>query len=108
YETFVDMLIPGRGIPLTLTHTYSSAFAGVDGPLGFGWTDSYNVYLSFDSVSGNVTVHQENGAQVTFAPAAGGGFTAAPRVIATLSQNPDGSYVFTRQARSILTFTPSG
>src|SRR6185437_9827305 len=44
-----DLTIPGRGIPLRFTHTYNSQLADQDGPLGFGWTHSYNMFLTADS-----------------------------------------------------------
>lgn len=37
-ETIPDLAVPGRGFPLSFSHSYSSASAGLDGPLGFGWT----------------------------------------------------------------------
>ena len=43
---FTDVSIPGLGIPLTFTRTYSSARAGISTDLGRGWTDNYDVSLS--------------------------------------------------------------
>ncbi|HEU5477537.1 MAG TPA: DUF6531 domain-containing protein [Gaiellaceae bacterium] len=91
-----DLSVPGRGVTLDFQRTYSSAAASSDGPLGFGWTDSYNMSLSVDG-SGNVTVSQEDGATVSFSPNGSGGYVAAPRVLATLVENGDGSYTFTRK-----------
>ncbi len=108
YHTFTDFSIPGRGIPLNLTRTYSSVFAAQNGPLGYGWTDSYNMSLSRDSVTGDVTISQENGAQVAFTPVSGG-YTAPPRVAATLSVDSSTSdYLFRRDAQNLYTFSPSG
>ncbi|HEU5371377.1 MAG TPA: RHS repeat-associated core domain-containing protein [Gaiellaceae bacterium] len=92
-----DLRVPGRGVPLDFQRTYSSQQAAADGPLGFGWTDSYNMSLSFDQAS-NATVHQEDGSTVTFGPDGSGGYVAAPRVLATLVHNGDGTYTFTRNA----------
>jgi RHS repeat-associated protein len=92
-----DLHVPGRGVPLDFQRTYNSAAAGTDGPLGFGWTDSYNMSVSFDQ-SGDATVHQEDGSTVTFSPDGSGGYVAAPRVLARLVHNGDGTYTFTRNA----------
>jgi RHS repeat-associated protein len=96
WHTFTDFSVPGRGVALDLTRTYSSSQAAVDGPFGYGWTDSYNMSLAVDSGTGNVTIAQEDGSTVTFTPNGSGGFIAPPRVLATLAVNADGSYTFTR------------
>jgi RHS repeat-associated protein len=93
WHTFVDLTVPGRGPALSLARTYSAAASAVDGPFGFGWTDSYAMSLSVDG-SGNVTVHQEDGSTITFKPS-GSGFVAPSRVQASLVKHPDGSYSLT-------------
>ncbi|HZS16082.1 MAG TPA: RHS repeat-associated core domain-containing protein [Candidatus Dormibacteraeota bacterium] len=107
-ETAADLAVPGRGIPLSLTRSYSSVFAGTNGPLGYGWTDSYNMSLSVNGTTGAVTISQENASQVAFTPASGGGYTAPPRIIATLTHNGDGTYTFVRQARETFVFSSAG
>ena len=100
--------MPGRGVALNLTRTYSTVFAAVNGPFGYGWTDSYNMSLSVDSGTGDVTISQENGAQVSFTPS-GGGYTAALDVAATLSTDTStGDYLFKRDAQNLYTFNPGG
>ena len=64
YHTFTDFHIPGR-IDLDFTRTYSSLRTATLGPTGYGWTDNYNQYLTFDG-SGNATVHEDNGSAVVF------------------------------------------
>ena len=95
WHTFDDLDIPGRGLPLDFSHTYNASTAAQNGPLGYGWTDSYNWSLATDG-SGNVTITQENGSTVTFAPDGSGGYTPPSRVLATLSLS-GGVYSFTRQ-----------
>lgn len=112
YETFNDLSIPGRGATLSFTHTYSTVAASSAGPLGFGWTDSYNASLALSGSSPNevATISQENGSQVAFTqPTSGSAWPAqAPRVIATLKHNADGSWTYTRQARLVFGFNSSG
>jgi RHS repeat-associated protein len=95
WHSFTDFSVPGRGVPLDLTRTYESSEAGTAGPFGYGWSDSYGMSLATDS-AGNVTVTQEDGSPVTFSPNGSGGFTPPPYVLATLVQNSDGTYTFTR------------
>jgi YD repeat-containing protein len=106
-EAFDDFSIPGRGLALSLSHTYNSVFAAVNGPLGYGWAHSYNMNLVQNS-SGVVTINQENGSQVTFLPNSSGGYTGLPRVIATLVKNSDGTFLFTRREQQFFTFSSTG
>ncbi|WP_329311193.1 RHS repeat-associated core domain-containing protein [Streptomyces sp. NBC_01262] len=111
-DTFTDLSTPGRGMPLNFTRTYASALASPDGPnatlaedgpFGWGWTYSYNLSSTTDSTSGDVTIKQEDGSQVTFTDVSGNYTPSAPRYDATLTQ--DGSnYVFTRKSKEIFTF----
>src|SRR6185437_9274186 len=105
---YPDISIPGRGIELSLTRAYSSASAGTNSPFGFGWTDNYAMSLSIDA-SGDVTVDQEDGSEVTFQPNGSGGLVAPDRVLASLAQNPDGTYSFTRDStQDVYNFSASG
>lgn len=97
FDHTIDALsIPGRGIPLDFSLTYNAGAAAQNGPLGYGWTDAYRWSLATDS-SGNVTITQENGSTVAFAPNGSGGYSPPSRVLATLVKNSDGTYTFTRE-----------
>ncbi len=78
HQTFTDLSVPGRGVPLGFTRTYSTNLAAHNSPFGYGWADSYGMTLSKNTVTGDVTVNQANGSAVTFIPA-GGGPSAAHR-----------------------------
>jgi RHS repeat-associated protein len=107
HEPFSDFVIPGRGPGLLLDHAYNSLKAGVDGPLGFGWTHSYAQGLTVGG-DGTVTIRQEDGAEVNFYPDGSGSYEPPPRVIATLVKNGDDSYTFVRCNRETLAFSPTG
>jgi RHS repeat-associated protein len=107
YHDFTDLSIPGRGVALDLSRSYDSLAAATDGPFGYGWSSSYAMRLSVDPASGAVTVYQENGSTVTFTPA-NGGYSAPPRVLATLTSNADGSFTMTRRATTTFVFSPAG
>jgi len=100
---FNDLSVPGRGLPLRFTRIYNSLSAGQDSPLGFGWAENYNVFLTTDT-SGAITVTQENGSVVTFA-LSGGSYIAPSHVLATLTQNGDGTLTLARKDQTKLTFT---
>lgn len=114
-DTFTDLSTPGRGMPLDFTRTYTEATAdpngpngslAADGPFGWGWTFSYNLSASTDATTGNVTIHQEDGSQVTFIDSSGSYAPSAPRYDATLTASGSG-YVFTRHGQNIFTFDTS-
>jgi hypothetical protein len=64
--TSQDVVIPGRGLSLDFSRTYSSAGDSSRGPLGAGWTHNYNVRLIGDKF-GNLTVVGGDGSGNTFA-----------------------------------------
>ncbi len=108
WHTFDEFTIPGRGVPLRFSHTYNSAQAAVDGPLGFGWSFNYGMSLTTDPVTGAVTVNQENASHVTLMLSGSTYTPAAPRMLATLVHNGDGTYTFTRNAREVFIFDSNG
>ncbi len=107
WHTFADLSIPGRGVPLSLSRTYSSLHASSNGPMGYGWTDNYNMFLSFDG-SGNATVHEENWAAVAFPSNGSGGYQPSSHVFATLVRNGDGTYTFSRKDQVHYVFDSGG
>jgi RHS repeat-associated protein len=116
WHTFQDFSIPGRGIALDLSHTYSSVLAYEQaqsqqplGPLGYGWTGSYDMNLTFDA-GGNPTIHAGNGSSTTFlyngnagAPA----YAAPSRILASLTKSGS-SYLLTDAQQNQYTFDSSG
>ena len=108
WHTFSDLNIPGRGIPLAFTRTYNANDAATNGPLGYGWTFSFNTSLSVNATSGVVTVKEETGGQEVFNPASGGGYAAAPRVMATLVHNMSGTWTLVVRNQTTYTFNSSG
>jgi RHS repeat-associated protein len=91
YHTFTDLHIPGR-VDLDLKHTYSSLRATTLGPgsqpLGYGWTDNYNEFITFSlpSGGGDATVHESNGSAVLFV-LNGSTYTGPPSEHVTLQKN---------------------
>jgi RHS repeat-associated protein len=112
-HTFGDFAFPGRGPTLGFSRTYNSYTAqnaASHGPLGYGWSDPYMINVAVTGSNPPVaTVTQENGAQVNFYPFGPAWVRAAPRIIATLTKNGDGSWKFTRSGgREIFNFDALG
>ncbi|MCL2658846.1 MAG: DUF6531 domain-containing protein, partial [Betaproteobacteria bacterium] len=102
YHTERDIAVKSRGLPIVFTRTYNSLRAA-DGPLGFGWTHSFNQYLKLNGVeSGTAKVSWVDGTgaehfYITTAHdngniTAGSTLQAQPGVYQTLSRAADGSY----------------
>lgn len=106
-ESFMDLSIPGRGIPLQFTRTYNSLAASTNGPLGYGWTFAGLMSLSQPGGSGPVTITQEGGAQVVFDQSGSTYAPAAPRVIASLTLS-GGIWTFVRDDQDTYTFSAAG
>ena len=60
-----DITIPGQGLDLDFSRTYSNKGNSSAGPLGAGWTDSYNVQL-IENDNGTFTIIGGDGSGNTF------------------------------------------
>ncbi len=78
----------------------------VTGPLGYGWQP--NVGMSLAVSGSTATITQENGSQATFTQSGSTWVPTAPRFIATLAHNGDGTWTFVRQAQDTYAFNASG
>ena len=123
YETSTDLSLPGAGVPLAFTRTYDAQAAQVEvsngspaPPLGYGWSYGLGMSLAYNSTTEIATITEENGAQTTFTPYVSGTSPAwcsaatnfcatAPRIEATLNQNPNGTWTYVRTTGGQETFT---
>ena len=129
YDSETDASVASYGPALAFTRTYDAqaaqaeATAGTPGPLGYGWTDNWAASLSLnDPASGDVTVTQPNGAQVTFyqpvssacvSPYVGSGasgtYCALPQVTGSLTYDSGSStYTLISHPYKKYTFDSSG
>ena len=121
YESTTDVVVSTAGVPLGFTRTYDAVAAqtgaGADpSGLGPGWTS--NLAMQISSVAGLATVTEEDGAQVQFVNSTGNPWCSssfnycpvAPRDVATLNHNSDGTWTFSNDMSSPLTdtFSSSG
>ncbi len=91
---------------LEFTRTYNSQDT-YQGPLGYGWTDSYNISLTVSGSTvavkygdGHVEQYTSNGNGI-FTPKWGG-------IYSTLVQNQDGTYTITNKAQTVYNFASNG
>ena len=108
YSSSTDLAVEGRGMPFIFNRYYNSLDTS-GGPMGPGWTHTYNVLLTQDPSTGAVTVRQHDGSSVSFAMSGPGVYSAAtPGLFDKLNQNPDGSFTLTRPSQLRLNFTQAG
>jgi RHS repeat-associated protein len=116
-----DFQIKGRGIPISFSRSYNSQLA-YDGPMGYGWTHSYNLYLQerdddgdstlnepvdTDGVISSVRLYDASGAQIDFVVAGSGTYTNDPGVYSTLTKNTTtGVFTLVEKNGSRMTFGP--
>ena len=111
-ESDTDIAVPGRGMPLDFSRSYASGIAdpsgpnaalALNGPFGYGWTYSYGLNEATNSTSGNVTITQEDGSEVSFTDSSGTYTPTVPRFDATLTKSGS-TYTYTRREQSVFTF----
>jgi RHS repeat-associated protein len=108
YVTHTDVTALGKGLPFNFTRAYNS-LDSYNGPLGWGWTHSFNILLSVDPNSGTVSIKEADGHEDLFTPTGGGGYMAGlTGLFDTLVGNTDGSFTLTRKNPTKLNFTSDG
>jgi RHS repeat-associated protein len=107
YSSNIDLAAPGKGLALVFTRSYNSADA-YSGPLGIGWTHSFNLVL-LQNANNSVSIKEGDGGIIGFTPSGGNGYAAATLgVFDTLKKNNDGSFTLTRKNQIQLTFSGGG
>ena len=100
-----NLYVPTKqGLHFALTRAYNSEDF-YSGPLGQGWTHSYNVFLTISASA--VTVKLGDGKQIVF-QSSGGTYTPQPGVFDILVRNTDGSFTLTKPDFTVLTFDSLG
>ena len=100
-----DLSLPGTGVAFDWERSYTSSDPTV-GRLGRGWTDSYAVSLAIAG-SGDVTLHGDEGQQVTYQKQPDGSFVGAPGARSVLSTTA-GGYLLVRSDQVVYTFDSQG
>lgn len=106
YLSRTDLAVPGKGLPFAFTRSYNS-LDSYSGPLGAGWTHSYNILLNDSGTA--VTIKEGDGHSVQFAATGGGAYVpSTPGLFDALRKNADGTYTLTRKSQTQVNFTASG
>ena len=102
-----DLKIPGRGLSFEFKRFYNSkAPPTANMPLGFGWTHSYNIYLSINS-SNSAVIAFGDGHQETYATNGVGGYVSEPGIYNVLTGSGDG-FTLTTKEQQQYNFTALG
>ncbi|MEU8984630.1 polymorphic toxin type 17 domain-containing protein [Streptomyces sp. NPDC048309] len=104
-ETVTDTVVPGKGLPLTVSRSYSSASTDTTGLLGKGWKLSFEAKLT--ATTSTVTLTEADGAKIDFSKQSDGSYTAPKPVRYALTQTSDGFKV-TNIDHTSRVFNPSG
>jgi RHS repeat-associated protein/uncharacterized repeat protein (TIGR01451 family) len=105
FHQHTDFVIPGRGLPLVFQRTYNvlDTYAG---PLGAGWTHSYNAFLS-ELASGAVIIKWGDGHAETFTPS-GSSYISPPGIFSVLAKNADGTFTLKQKNQIQYRFSSTG
>ena len=110
YIITADLNMPGKGTNFTFTRTYNNqaASAGQTGPFGYGWTHSYNIYLTQDPENKLIKIKDGEGKGYLFADNQNGTYVSQRGEYSTLNKSgadfiwrkKDGSrYIFDADGR---------
>ncbi len=85
-HTETDFTIKSRGLSLNWIRTYNNKLDYDDGPMGYGWTHSYNIHLTEDG-NGNVTLMDADGARHFFTKQPDGSYSPPTGIHSTLTKS---------------------
>ena len=107
FQQEVDFSVKTPGPELAFRRFYNSQ-STYNGPLGYGWTHNYNLFI--EDQGERVIVWDADGKALYFNKQGGGSFTAEPLVYDTLIQEGGGTgdYVLTRTDNTFYRFNPEG
>ena len=104
--TETDASVPGPGGPMTFTRSYTS-LNPYSGPLGPGWTDSMNVFLTQQS-GGVVVLNSEDGQQTTYTQNSDETYSGSVGAHSVLTSQSGGGWLLVRQNQEHLVFNSTG
>ncbi len=107
-----DVTLPELGLPLNFERSYNSLDLE-DGPMGRGWTHSYNMSVITEPIgySNTVTLVAPRGSRLRFDQQTDGSFKPEPGINASLSLSVTGAYttyIITQSNQIVYTFDTAG
>jgi len=106
YTAHTDARLGGIGLPFSFTRSYNSADT-TSGPLGPGWSHSYNLYLVIGAGKKSATLHAEDGQQLKFVKV-GSVYVPDPGVTDSLVLEGDNTWTLTRKDQVVYRFGTDG
>jgi RHS repeat-associated protein len=104
----VDLQIPGRGLPFEFQRYYNSKDTASTGlPLGFGWTDSYNIQLSVSASNSAVAITFGDGHEEMYTTNGVGGYFSQQGIYNVLTGNGN-DYILTTKEQQQYNFNAAG
>ncbi|MFA5337353.1 MAG: RHS repeat-associated core domain-containing protein [Candidatus Omnitrophota bacterium] len=89
YVNTNDIKIAGKGLDFDFTRTYNSRDS-YSGPLGYGWTHSYNVFLTYDADNKLAKIRDGEGRELIFTDNLDNTFISQRGEYSTLTKNSTG------------------
>ncbi len=102
YHLHQDLYIPGKGEPINFTRAYNSRDS-YQGPLGYGWTHSYNVFLEPEA-DGDIRERDEDGTLIIFSKNPDGSYSSPAGNHDHLTRNPDGTFTLRKKHGTVYRF----
>lgn len=107
YYQHTDLKLPGRSLPFAFTRTYNDQDS-YSGPLGRGWTHSYNARLTQQD-DGSAVIKQGDGHEEFYDPNGDGSYSSRyPGLYSRLVKNADNSFTLTAKDQTRQTFDAGG
>jgi RHS repeat-associated protein len=108
FLTATDMAVKGRGLPFVFNR-YFNSLDPYNGPLGPGWTHTYNVVLTQNRSTSIVTIKQPDGASVEYQANTTGQYSPVTTGLHDqLQANADGTFTLTKTTQVQLHFNAAG
>lgn len=101
-----DLQMAGRGLALDFSRTYNSQDKYL-GPLGSGWTHTFNIALTEDS-DGFVRIRWEDGRTEIFERNPDGSYQPPVGVFSALARSGDGSFTLETKDQTLFGFGSNG
>lgn len=111
YTQALDIFVPAKGLPIKFERTYNS-LEDYNGVLGYGWTHSYNMRITFagpeDDLEAVVVVMWQDGRRIHFVRDTNGGYQTPKGEYSKLTRNPDGTFILTTKYGQVYNFNILG
>ncbi len=105
-----DLSFPSRGLPFSFRRTYNSTANGTDGPLGYGWTHSYNMAAITETYGSTnaVVIRRADGRRDKYIQQSDGSYAPPAGIYDTLTRTVTGTYSLMLKDQTAYSFDSAG